>query len=64
MIREIVKEERLIWRSFFDADNRISAEYKVNMFPTVILIDHNGVIRSINPDDLDSEIEELVAAAS
>ena len=45
-IRQIVKEKELTWRSFYDGgDGRISSQYGVEGFPTVLLIDHTGKIR-------------------
>jgi hypothetical protein len=61
-IRRIVKDKNLIWRSFFDgADNRISMQYKISIFPTVMILDHRGVIRAINPENLDATIDEIMA---
>ena len=58
----MVKEKNLIWRSFFDpGGKKISRDYQIEFFPTIMLIDHKGVIRSINPQDLDAEIEDLLA---
>ena len=65
MIRGVVKKKNLIWRSFWDGgDMSISQSYGISAFPTIILIDHEGVIREINPRDLDGAIEELVAKAT
>lgn len=63
-IRSVVREKNLIWRSFQDpGGERISRQYRIEFFPTIILIDHNGVIRSINPNDIDLEISKLVEEA-
>ncbi len=63
-IRNVVKEKNLIWRSFQDPrGQRISRQYNIEFFPTVMLIDHRGVIRSINPNDIDLEIAKLVEEA-
>lgn len=61
-IRQVVKEKNLIWRSFFDpGGEKISNDYEIDFFPTIMLIDHQGIIRSINPTDLEAEIEDLLA---
>jgi hypothetical protein len=61
-IRKVVKEKNLNWRSFYDGgDGSISRQYKIQAFPTVMLLDHKGVIREINPGDLDSSIDKLLA---
>ncbi len=62
-IRKVVAEKNLIWRSFYDGQGAISQSYGINAFPTVILIDDLGVIRSINPRDLDYSINELIEEA-
>ena len=63
-IREVAREKNLIWRSFRDpGGQRISREYRIEFFPTIMLIDHKGVIRSINPNDIDLEISKLVKEA-
>ncbi len=64
MIKNVVREKNLIWRSFWDGNQKISQSYGIRAFPTIMLIDHNGIIREINPgrgEDLDAAIEELLS---
>lgn len=60
-----VKDNKLNWRSFWDGGNGpIVDAFQIRAFPTIMLIDHRGVIRfdSIR-QNLDEEIEKLVVAA-
>jgi thiol-disulfide isomerase/thioredoxin len=66
-----VKKERITWRSFQDKRKGkpdISDELSL-VFPSVVLIDHTGVVRAWwkdapAPDVLDREIDKLVETAS
>ena len=58
------------WRSFWDKgeDGPIATRWNVDGWPTLYLIDHEGVIRNkwvgeVEDDVLDQEIEELVRRA-
>ena len=53
------------WRSFADGDPEgpICKRWCIGGFPTVFVIDRDGVIRHIDPDDLDKAVKELVEAA-
>ena len=75
-LAERIKAEKITYRSFWNSDKGaggpISAEWKVQGWPTVILIDHKGVIRRRflgSPDTkeefhgLDTAVETLVKAA-
>jgi hypothetical protein len=65
-LRKFEEQERLSWRSWWDGpDGPIAAQWKVEAYPTVFLIDHRGVIRfeSVGrpkESDLDRRIEDLV----
>lgn len=69
---EVVKENarlKITWRNFFDGDDqKIAHKWKITGFPTLFLIDHQGVIREKfigRPDEkaLDEAVEKLVAEA-
>ena len=68
-IREIVKKKNLTWRSFWNGPKGTrgphSERWNVEGWPTIYLIDHEGVIRykNVRGDKLDAAIEELVAKA-
>jgi hypothetical protein len=57
----------LAWRNWFDEHGRIAHAWKVKMFPTLLVIDHKGVIRRHyegNPGpELDAVLEQLVREA-
>src|SRR5947208_1826529 len=67
--RRAVTTEHLTWRSFFDGSSGpIVKQWHVMTFPTILLIDHKGIIRGKfewNPGDavLDREIDDLVKEA-
>lgn len=71
-VSEKVKDQMISWRSF--KDNRggdkpkISQEWNVQGWPTLYLIDHEGIIRhkwlgSPGDEVIDEEIDKLVALA-
>ena len=66
-IRQIVKDKELTWRSFYDGSGgAISAQYGVAGFPTVLLIDAQGIVRekyegAPNAEKLDQAIDQLIA---
>lgn len=67
-IRAICKEKELTWPSFFDGggtDGPISTQWGVRGWPTVYVLDHEGVIRSTSGrgPKLDKILEELIPLA-
>lgn len=61
-IQRATKEKNLIWRSFFTGeDPEIIEEYDVRGFPTIMILDANGVVRSVGHRTDDATIEELLA---
>jgi hypothetical protein len=50
-LRELVKREHITWRSWFDGGGEantpgpIAHQFNVHGWPTIYLIDHDGVIR-------------------
>jgi hypothetical protein len=68
VLRKSEEKDRLNWRSWWDKDGSISDKWNLEGLPTVILIDHRGVIRfeskgAPNAKDLDRRIERLVLEA-
>ncbi len=64
-VRTSIKKNKLNWRSFYDGPGGpIVRAFGIRAFPTIMLVDHQGVIRfdSIR-ENLDEEIEKLVKAA-
>lgn len=68
-LRPRIAEENITWRSFWNGPDGtrgpISKAWKVSGWPTVYVIDHEGVIRhkSHGNPDMDKAIEECLAAA-
>ena len=61
-IQNAVKEKDLNWRSFFaGTDKTIPSAYNVQAFPTVIIIDAEGILRSVAHGTQDDVIHELLA---
>jgi hypothetical protein len=58
-------DHKLNWRSFWDdIDGKIALHYGIHNTPTVILVDHHGVIRFLAiRDNIPLEVERLVRAA-
>ena len=60
-IQNVAEEKRLIWRSFFGGDDKETVErYGVEGFPTIMIIDANGVIKSIGHSPNDKLIHKLI----
>ena len=70
-VQELVADGTVTWRSFKDEQGEngpISQEWQVDGFPTVYIIDSEGIIRSVNPqrtakrhDAIDEAIAALLA---
>jgi hypothetical protein len=67
----VQREERdgtITWRSLWDEPGALAAQWQATSFPTILLIDHRGVIRqrfagSPGDETLDRAIEQLVKEA-
>jgi thiol-disulfide isomerase/thioredoxin len=70
-LKKDLKENEVTWRSFQNQrkeQKAISADWNVQGWPTLYLIDHKGVIKkkwlgSPSGEVLDKEVEKLVQAA-
>lgn len=61
-IQNAAREKHLIWRSFFGGDDKATVEkYEIEGFPTIMIIDATGVIKSIGHGPNDKLIDELLA---
>lgn len=61
-----VKENNLNWRSWYDGGSHSIVErFAITGFPTIFLVDHNGIIRfkDLGGESLEVAIEMLVAEA-
>lgn len=66
--KKAVKENNLNWRSWQNQgknDKKISSKFEIRGWPTIFLIDHNGVIQSktLRGRQLDKALEVMVAKA-
>jgi peroxiredoxin len=43
--RSFIEKEKMIWPQFLDRDRKVHSAFRVNVFPTYVLIDQDGVIR-------------------
>jgi hypothetical protein len=68
-IRQTCKDENLTWRSFWNGPNGtrgpIASRWNVRAWPTIFILDHEGVIRykNVRGEQLDAAIEALLPAA-
>ena len=68
-LKQRIQEENITWRSFWNGEQGtrgpISADWRVRGWPTVYIIDHEGVIRhkSHGGDEMNRVLEECVAKA-
>ncbi len=67
-VREAIEKNNLNWRSFYDGSRgSIVNQFGIQAFPTIMLIDHTGMIIHANvrlrEKKLDQEIDRLVKAA-
>ena len=66
-LRPRMVEENITWRSFWNGpkgtDGPISEEWNVFGWPTIYIIDHEGVIRARNKrgEDMDEVVDQLLA---
>ena len=67
-IQSVVEEKNLNWRSFFAGeDPTIPMDYNIQGFPTIVIIDADGIVRSVShgqPEDVVHQvyvIHELLA---
>ncbi len=70
-LKKVIEDEKMTWRSWFDGPGTrgpIASKWNVRGWPTLYVIDHEGVIRhrwlgSPGAAVMDRAIEELVRAA-
>jgi hypothetical protein len=62
-----LKAEPVTWRSFDDGNTSgpICETWNIDSFPSIFVLDHEGVIRyrDVRGDDLEAAVKELVAKA-
>ncbi len=61
-IKKAVKEKKLNWRSFFAGEDRtIPKAYNVQGYPTVVIIDAEGIVQSVAHGAQDEVVNKLLA---
>jgi len=65
-LREVMEKESITWRSFFDGggtDGPIATRWGVRGWPTIYVLDAQGVIRfkGARGSDLDRAVDSLLA---
>ncbi len=66
-LRPRMVEENITWRSFWNGpggtDGPIANTWNVSSWPTIYIIDHEGVIRARNKrgEDMDEVVDQLLA---
>ena len=65
-LKKTMEKERITWRSYWDGGSTngpIASKWNVHGWPTIYVLDHEGVIRYIDVRDkaLDEAIDELIA---
>ncbi len=64
-----MKKEKITWPTIFDGTpdvSKIARKWRVQSFPTIYVLDHEGVIRhkDVAPFKLESAVDELVSKAA
>ena len=67
-LREIIRDKNLTWRSFWDGGGTrgpIATDWNVTGWPTIYVIDHEGIIRykNVRGGPLDIAVRELIEKA-
>ena len=65
-LKEVLREKELTWRSFFDGGGTggpIATRWGVTGWPTIYILDHEGVIRNIGArgEAMDRVVEDLLS---
>lgn len=61
-VKQVVARENITWPSWVDGTTRgpIDLMYDTGHWPTVYVLDAKGVIRYIDPSDLDGAVDSLL----
>ena len=65
-VKQVVKEKGLTWRSFWNGGGTqgpISSKWNVRAWPTIYVLDENGVIRfkNVRGEAMDKAVDSLLA---
>ena len=65
-LQGVLKEENITWRSFWNGEKGtsgpISTAWNVRAWPTIYVLDHNGVIRykNVRGEKMDAAVDSLL----
>jgi hypothetical protein len=65
-LQGVLKEENITWRSFWNGEKGtsgpISTAWNVRSWPTIYVLDHNGVIRykNVRGEKMDAAVDTLL----
>jgi hypothetical protein len=64
-LRQVIKREKMTWRSWWDGGSTqgpIASKWNVHGWPTIYVLDHQGVIRFKGPREkaLDQAVDSLL----
>jgi hypothetical protein len=65
-VQAAIERENITWRSWWDGGSTggpIARQFEVRGWPTIFVLDHQGVIRfkNVRGADMDSAVDQLVA---
>ena len=65
-LRKVIADEEMTWRSWFDGPGTsgpIASRWNVTGWPTIYVLDHEGVIRfkDLRGTELDTAVDRLLA---
>lgn len=58
----MVQDGQVTWRNWFDPAGCISQAYGVGVYPTIVLIDHHGIVQAVYRGAPGPEMEEKLEA--
>lgn len=58
---ETAKKHQIDYPITNDAGSKSANAYRIDGYPTVFVIDRKGVIRDVDPQDLDASVRKLLA---
>lgn len=66
-VREALERENITWRSWWDGGDTsgpIATRWNVSAWPTIYVLDHNGIIRhkNVRGEAMDQAVDALLAA--
>lgn len=57
---KIAKQKKITYPVVQDIGNKTNDAYKIQGYPTVIVVDKKGIVRFVYPKDLDKVVKQLL----